>query len=166
MEETPELEQSPDVAPPRSRGAQPGNLNAIKHGGRARQERYGFVLARLAERDSAGYQQVKKIRRALERILNERGGITPCQMARIQAACRLEMSCRVCELDIREDKEMSSKDRARLRQLICDWTAHRDAILFELIGDAPASTGKPGSKVASGADPWGLVSGEAPGSQP
>lgn len=162
MEETPELVQPPDVASPRSRGAQPGNLNALRHGGRARQERVGFVLAALSERDRSAYVHSRTIRKALELLLLARqdGVITRYQDARIQSLLRLELSCRTVERAMRDDPEMGPADRARYRKLVCDWTLQRDAILFELIGDAPTSPGKPGARPASGVDPWGLVAGE------
>lgn len=156
---TPDSGTPSEVTPPRSRGAQPGNLNAMRHGGRARQARVGFVLASLGRRERVAYLHSRTIRKAVEALLIDRqgGNITRMQDARIQTLLRLEMSCRVAEKDMKENQDMEPKERARMRGLICDWSLKRDAILLELIGDGA----DPGGKNAA-ADVWATVGESVP----
>lgn len=155
---TPDSGTPSDGAPPRSRGAQPGNLNAMRHGGRARQERVGFVLAALGAKDRTAYVHARTIRKALDKlILAKQGEITKYQDARIQTLLRLELSCRTTERAMREDSDMGPADRAKLRKLICDWSIERDKILLELIGDGADSGGK-----NAAADVWATVGESVP----
>jgi hypothetical protein len=123
----------------------PGNTNAVRHGGRSR--RSGVVLARLGRRFNSAYVDSLRLRRKVDALLKSRyGTLTLLQDAKINTVCRLEQSCRACELLISTTPAMPAEEIARQRSLICQWSCQRDNLLSVLLGDS-----------AGVADPWSAL---------
>ncbi len=136
---------------PRKPGGQPGNLNQFKHGMRAR--RAGLVLAGLGKRFAAVYHSVCDLRKAIEAHLRQRHGEPSLwQQARVQTILRLEAGARSLELEIRtKGKDMSTSEVRSNRESIARWSAQRDNLLADLLGEAPSS---PFGAIDAAGDEW------------
>ena len=122
-----------------------GNSNALTSGRRS--ARPGTVLARLGPKYSQPYVDVCRLRRKVESLLRAKhGGLTLMQSARVQTLCRLELNCRIAELGIRDKPDMAVEELRAERSCIGQWSAQRDNILRELLGDGKADV-----------DPWAAL---------
>lgn len=122
-----------------------GNTNAVKNGNRSK--RPGVVLARLGRKYKTAYADALRIRRELVALVGATsGGPTLLQAARIQTACRLELSVRIAEQSLREQPDMAVEEIRAQRSCITQWCSQRDNLLMELIGDCKASS-----------DPWAAL---------
>ena len=57
------------------------------------------------------------------------------QAAKIQTLCRLELSTRIVEQSIREKSDMTAEELRSQRACVVQWSAQRDNVLTELLGD-------------------------------
>ena len=115
-------------------GAPSDNVNAIRHGGRSR--RHGVVLAKYGKRFSQAYSDSCRLRRQIETLLaGQHGSLNLTQQAKIQTLCRLEQSARASEMLTRDNPDMSSDEVLRHRSMIVQWSAQRDNLLRDLLGD-------------------------------
>lgn len=125
--------------------AMKGNTNAVKHG--LRSKRHGLVHAKLGRRFASAYGHANTLRKAIESLLIERhGGLSLLQQAKVQSLIRLEEGIRACEKVISETPNMAPDEVRQQRYAIAHWTAQRDSMLAELLGDARGT-----------ADPWRVL---------
>ncbi len=95
------------------------------------------------------------MRAAVEALVRgAHGELTLRQVTRIQTLCRIEMSARVLEQSIRQNPEMSATELRSSRESICRWSAQRDGILAELLGNDTVVAG-------SSADPFASIQQKA-----
>lgn len=131
-----------------------GNTNGLKTGRRS--SRPGVVLARLGKLYSQPYQDVLRLRRGVESLLKRTHvEVDLLQAARLQSACRLELSTRIAEQTLRDKPDLSVEQIQQLRHSVGQWTRERDNILTALLGDA-AATG-PAGIPAGLAQAWAAV---------
>lgn len=134
--------------PKRKRGAQPGNVNAVRHG--MRSERHGLALGVLGKKHRGIYQSAVRFRRAIETALVRAGRqLSLIDHARIQSIVRLEIGARLMEHATRDGDVPPAEVRSH-RAMILQNTLQRDRLLADLLGQSsPASGG--------GSLDWGAV---------
>lgn len=132
----------------RKRGAPYGNVNAVQHGQRT--SRNVFVLGKLGRRYRAIWHEARMLRRAIEAELTAGGRtLTLQQRARVQTLCRLELSIRSLELNIRDDPDIEPEAIQRNRAAITQYSLARDRVLVELLGGDAA-----GDRWPTATDVW------------
>ena len=142
------MSDSPSDQPTATPGGQPSNVNRVVHGGRS--QRFGIVFSKLGKRFASQYGDCCRFRREVERlVVAQYGSLSLRRRARTQTLIRLEMSCRACELLIRDTPDMAADEVRQNRSQIVHWSRERDNVLAELLGDGTGVTGE-----ASVINPW------------
>ncbi len=117
------------------RGAQPDNINAIRHGLR-------MTLGRLPNGCAWISECVSAFRREVERALTADGeAITPRQAALIQSACRYEQAAMLATKWLRKESDkMTAVERLQYLATVTRCTGMRDTALRSLGLDGAKST--------------------------